>query len=134
MLEYQLQLGDGVSTGSGSDRVAAYARNRDRRVVTRSHPPPHASCPRGDPGPLPVLTSFTEVGTLTPLVQRVLASLMSTCKILLFPLSKLYLKGDWDRAALKFSLSLWQRGRGEGLALAVSSHPRPFSQREKGEQ
>ena len=24
----------------------------------------HAGCPRGDPGPLPVLISFTEVGTL----------------------------------------------------------------------
>jgi len=24
--------------------------------VTRSLPPPHAGCPRGDPGPLPVLT------------------------------------------------------------------------------
>jgi len=24
--------------------------------LTRSHPPPHAGCPRGDPGPLPVLT------------------------------------------------------------------------------
>ncbi len=27
-------------------------------TVTRSHPPPHAGCPRGDPGPLPVLTSL----------------------------------------------------------------------------
>src|SRR6266852_3401553 len=26
--------------------------------VNRSHPPPHAGCPRGDPGPLPVLTSL----------------------------------------------------------------------------
>src|SRR6266404_254572 len=26
---------------------------------TRSHPPPHAGCPRGDPGPLPVLYSST---------------------------------------------------------------------------
>ncbi len=24
--------------------------------VANSHPPPHAGCPRGDPGPLPVLT------------------------------------------------------------------------------
>src|SRR5437867_2733723 len=26
--------------------------------TTRSHPPPHAGCPRGDPGPLSVLTSL----------------------------------------------------------------------------
>jgi len=28
--------------------------------VTRSHPPPHAGCPPGDPGPLPVLTSLNK--------------------------------------------------------------------------
>src|SRR5437763_9351821 len=52
--------GDGVSTGSGSDRVAVIARIEIAGVVTRSHPPPHAGCPRGDPGPLPVLTSFAK--------------------------------------------------------------------------
>ncbi len=30
---------------------------QDRDQETRSPPPPHAGCPRGDPGPLPVLTS-----------------------------------------------------------------------------
>src|SRR5947207_12226237 len=28
---------------------------------TRSLPPPHAGCPRGDPGPLPVLTSCRQM-------------------------------------------------------------------------
>src|SRR5207237_2510336 len=37
--------------------------------ITRSLPPPHAGCPRGDPGPLPVLTSLSKVGTLTPLTR-----------------------------------------------------------------
>ena len=32
-------------------------------AVTRSHPPPHAGCPRGDPGPLPVLTSLKSQST-----------------------------------------------------------------------
>jgi hypothetical protein len=32
-------------------------RSRARvALMIRSHPPPHAGCPRGDPGPLPVLT------------------------------------------------------------------------------
>ncbi len=34
------------------------ARGACFSTVTRSHPPPHAGCPRGDPGPLPVLTSL----------------------------------------------------------------------------
>src|SRR5438128_8128262 len=41
-----------VATGS-----PPIARIKIARIVTRSHPPPHAGCPRGDPGPLPVLTS-----------------------------------------------------------------------------
>src|SRR2546421_5724123 len=50
---------DGVSipTCRDSDRVATDSKNRVCQDVTRSHPPPHAGCPRGDPGPLPVLTS-----------------------------------------------------------------------------
>ena len=63
-------LGDGVSTGSDSDRVAVLEKSRlgDGREVfltvldnvgpTRSLPPPHAGCPRGDPGSLPVLTPW----------------------------------------------------------------------------
>ena len=30
------------------------------KSMIRSHPPPHAGCPRGDPGPLPVLTRSRE--------------------------------------------------------------------------
>jgi len=41
-----------VATGSQLIQTIEIAR-----MVTRSHPPPHAGCPRGDPGPLPVLTS-----------------------------------------------------------------------------
>jgi len=48
--------GDEVSTGSASDRVAIFAMVETSRAITRLHPPPHAGCPRGDPGPLPVLT------------------------------------------------------------------------------
>jgi hypothetical protein len=46
----------GVSTGSGSDRVTVLAISTVAWVETRSLPPPHAGCPRGGPGPLPVLT------------------------------------------------------------------------------
>src|SRR5207302_9144579 len=41
----------------------------------RSHPPPHAGCPRGDPGPLPVLTSFA-------LIQRVSALAVEVAQVL----------------------------------------------------
>jgi len=68
-----------VSTGSGSDRVQPFksvdlkghavcilmridpfAMN-DVESLTRSHPPPHAGCPRGDPGPLPVRCRSTSI-------------------------------------------------------------------------
>jgi len=43
-------------TGSGSDRVAPCPEYAGWiAVTTRSHPPPQAGCPPGDPGPLPVL-------------------------------------------------------------------------------
>jgi hypothetical protein len=29
-------------------------------ALIRSHPPPHAGCPRGDPGPLAVLTRLAD--------------------------------------------------------------------------
>ena len=52
-----------IRTASGSDRPKTKPEKRrvcqnayhQRRVLGRSHPPPHAGCPRGDPGPLPVL-------------------------------------------------------------------------------
>jgi WD40 repeat protein len=50
-------LGKEVSTASGSDRVIVLANLTVARIETRSHPPPHAGCPRGDPGPLAVLTA-----------------------------------------------------------------------------
>jgi len=46
-----------VSTESGSDRVTILAISIHSQSATGSHPPPHAGCPRGDPGPLSVLTS-----------------------------------------------------------------------------
>ena len=75
---------DQYRTGSGSDRVGLAINNISMSWVaenaslqcgelntsqTRSHPPPHAGCPRGDPGPLPVLYSSTHEkssGTTTP--------------------------------------------------------------------
>ena len=48
---------DEVSTGSGRDRVIVMPNSTVAWIETRSHPPPRAGCPRGDPGPLPVLTS-----------------------------------------------------------------------------
>src|SRR2546429_4561877 len=45
-----------VGTESGSDRVTIWQSQFSQSAATRSHPPPHAGCPRGDPGPLPVLT------------------------------------------------------------------------------
>ena len=52
-----MELSEEVSTGSGSDRVIVLANLTVAWIETRSHPPPHAGCPRGDPGPLPVLTA-----------------------------------------------------------------------------
>jgi len=70
---------DKFRTGSDSDRVQG--STKVQRVAsqlqveggTRSLPPPHAGCPRGDPGSLPVLnlpdhssplpTVRTEIGT-----------------------------------------------------------------------
>src|SRR5256884_6745390 len=46
-----------VGTESGSDRVTIWQSQFSQSAATRSHPPPHAGCPRGDPGPLSVLTS-----------------------------------------------------------------------------
>ena len=37
------------------DLGMSYCRPWLKDSMTRSHPPPHAGCPRGDPGPLPVL-------------------------------------------------------------------------------
>ena len=39
----------------GSTRPADIGAAMTNRVMTRSLPPPHAGCPHGDPGPLPVL-------------------------------------------------------------------------------
>jgi len=56
-----------VATGSGlginknhrSPGTPVYNDGELNPAQTRSHPPPHAGCPRGDPGPLPVLYSST---------------------------------------------------------------------------
>ncbi len=57
-----------VATARGTDLISnvecieanllTRLRSRPLRGLTRSHPPPHAGCPRGDPGPLAVLTSL----------------------------------------------------------------------------
>jgi len=39
---------------------------RNRLLLTRSLPPPHAGCPRGAPGPLPVLNLCQADGYLPP--------------------------------------------------------------------
>src|SRR6267142_5627010 len=44
--------------------AVATGSNNSTGATIRSHPPPHAGCPRGDPGPLPVLTRFFTVGLL----------------------------------------------------------------------
>jgi error-prone DNA polymerase len=49
-----------VRTGSGNDRVSTKRKIEMDGTLTRSHPPPHAGCPRGDSGPLPVLTSVAK--------------------------------------------------------------------------
>jgi len=40
-----------VSTGSGNRRI----KRQLNYALIPSHPPPHAGCPRSDPGPLRVL-------------------------------------------------------------------------------
>src|SRR5712692_2986290 len=54
-----------VSTGSDSDRVTFDLKDCACRDLTQSQPQPHAGCPRGDPGPLPVLTSICHAGIST---------------------------------------------------------------------
>jgi len=49
-----------VATGS-----QLTARIEIARMVTRSHPPPQAGCPLGDPGPLPVLMTSCSNGAQT---------------------------------------------------------------------
>src|SRR5438552_14431535 len=113
------------AVATGSQRIA---RIQIAGVVTRSLP-------------LPVLTSSIEVGTLTPRSNddfpsgkwEVWREVIDPCKI-----SSLLRKFDLQkrplgRAPLLKFPSPSGRGRGEGLA-AVSPHPRPFSQRKKGEQ
>ena len=66
---------DKYRTGSGRDRVMGSTQTYERHksvakpnpaeCSTRSLPPPHAGCPRGDPGPLPVLHLSTQRRTLT---------------------------------------------------------------------
>ena len=68
---------DKYRTGSGRDRVMGSTQTYERHksvakpnpaeCSTRSLPPPHAGCPRGDPGPLPVLYLSTHRKTFPSL-------------------------------------------------------------------
>src|ERR1700675_4037819 len=78
-----------AATGAQASSLA-FPRRRDNAATgtaalqsTRSHPPPQAGCPRGDPGPLAVLTSSapTELGnpTLEDLGNRLKGSALLVC-------------------------------------------------------